>query len=263
MRFAQITDCHITEPGDLVADRVDPTDGLRRAVDRLAELGSEIDVVLATGDLTNDGRPGEYDVLERLLERIPQRIVVVPGNHDDRGELRRRFDLPVAADDDPIDHVVDLGDCRLVCLDTTVPGRNDGRVTIEQLTWLDTQIAERIDVPAIVVQHHPPFASGIESMDQYGLDGADIEADIVSRHRHVAGIVGGHYHRPIARAVGGTVAFACPSTAVQLHARLGDGPTTYADDPPAFALHELTGGSLTSHVVQLRETTSWVPSWAM
>ena len=263
MRLAQITDCHITEPGDVVADRVDPTVGLRRAVDHLVELGPDIDVVLATGDLVNDGRSGQYDVLEQLLAPLTQRVVVVPGNHDDRGELRRRFDLPVAADDDPIDHVVDLGDCRLVCLDTNTPGRNDGCLTIDQLTWLDTQIAERIDVPAVVVQHHPPFVSGIDAMDRYALDGAAIEADILARHRHVAGVVSGHYHRAIARAVGGTLAFACPSTAVQLFGRLGDGPTRYADDPPAFAIHELVDGSLTSHVVQLRDTESWVPSWAM
>lgn len=263
MRLAQITDCHVTAPGDLVADRVDPADGLRRAVDHLVALGADIDVVLATGDLVNDGRPAEYDRLQELLAPLPQPIVVVPGNHDDRAELRRRFGLPVAADDDPIDHVVDLGECRLVCIDTTVPGRHDGRVTIDQLTWLDTQIAERIDVPAIVVQHHPPFASGIESMDRYSLDGADIEAGILARHRHVAGVVAGHYHRTVVRAVGGTTAFACPSTAVQLLGRLGAGPTRYADDPPALAVHDLVDGSLTTHVVQLRDTESWVPSWAM
>ena len=263
MRLAQVTDCHITAPGELVADRVDPADGLRRAVEHLVELGTEIDVVLATGDLVNDGRPAEYDRLEELLAPLPQRIVVVPGNHDDRGQLRRRFDLPVAADHDPIDHVVDLGDCRLICLDTTVPGRHDGRITIDQLTWLDTQIAERIDVPSVVVQHHPPFSSGIESMDRFGLDGADIEADILARHRHVAGLVSGHYHRTIFRTVGGSHAFACPSTAVQLLGRLGGGTTTYADDPPALAVHDLVGDSLTTHVVQLRDTEAWVPSWAM
>ncbi|MAT06030.1 MAG: phosphodiesterase [Acidimicrobiaceae bacterium] len=262
MRIAQISDCHVTAPGELVADRIDPTAGLARAVDHLVALGDEVDVVLATGDLVNDGRPGEYDRLEALLAPLPQRVVVVPGNHDDRGELRRRFGLPPGGADQPIDRVVDLGDVRLVCLDTTTPGRNDGRLTIDQLTWLDTHLAERIDVPAIVVQHHPPFASGIAAMDRFALDGTDIEADIVRRHRHVAGLLAGHYHRPIARAVGGTLAFACPSTAVQLLGRLGRGPTTYADDPPAYALHELVDDALTTHVVQLRDTDEWVPSWA-
>lgn len=264
MRIAQISDCHITAGDDLVADRVDPTIGLRRAVDHIVALGEAIDVVIATGDLVNDGRIEEYDRLQHLLAPLPQRLVVVPGNHDDRSELRRRFaELPAATPDSPIDRVVDLGDVRLVCLDTTVPGRHDGRLQIDQLTWLDTALSERLDVPAIVVQHHPPFASRIESMDRFALDGAVIEADIVLRHRHVAGLIAGHYHCPISRAFGGTVAFACPSTAVQLVGRLGPGPTTYSDDPPALAIHDLVDGALTTHVVQLRDAQTWTPSWAM
>lgn len=262
MLIAQISDCHITEPGDLMADRVDPTVGLRLAVEHLVGLGDAVDLVLATGDLVNDGGAGEYDVLEALLAPLPQRLVVVPGNHDDRTELRRRFGLPAGEPTEPIRQVVDLDEARIICLDTNVPGHHHGSVDDEQLAWLDQALASRVDVPALIVQHHPPFESGIDQMDRYRLAGAAREADVVGRHDHAVGVLAGHFHRPIVRGFAGTVAFACPSTAAQLLGRLGSGPTTYCDDPPALALHDLTDGSLTTHVVQLRDTTAWTPSWA-
>ena len=78
MLIAQITDFHIVEPGGLMADRIDPSVGLAAAIDMINELDPMPDLVLATGDLVNDGLSAQYD----------QQI---PGNHDDRSEMRGRF----------------------------------------------------------------------------------------------------------------------------------------------------------------------------
>ncbi len=98
-------------------------------------------------------------------------------------------------------------------------------------------------------------------MDRYRLDAIEAEIEILGRHDHLIGVVGGHYHRTVWSALGSVAGFACPSTAVQLELRLGAGPTTYAADPPALALHRIEGTSLTTHVVQLGDGESWVPSW--
>ena len=102
MLIAQITDCHIVEPGGLMADRVDPAAGLRRAIAVINDLDPRPDLVLATGDLVNDGTPAQYDHLVPLLDQIAAPLLVIPGNHDDRTELRRRFDgLPDGGPDEP------------------------------------------------------------------------------------------------------------------------------------------------------------------
>ena len=262
MLIAQLTDCHIVEPGGTMADRVDPGPGLARAVEYLNSLGDEVDLVLATGDLVNDGRSEQYDELQRLLAPLGAPLLPLPGNHDDRSEFRRRFpDLPGGRPHDPIDHVVDRDEIRLVCLDTKVPGQHSGELDDDQLGWLEAALGEGGGRPTLVVQHHPPFASGIDAMDKYGLKGADVEAAIVERHRNVIGVVAGHYHRAIHTTVGGRPAFACPSTAVQLRARLGPGPTTYSSDPAALALHVVERSTITTHVVQLVSGETWVPSW--
>ena len=56
---AQITDCHIVEPGELMADRVDTAAMLRAAVAHILDMTPRPDVVLATGDLVNDVRTAQ------------------------------------------------------------------------------------------------------------------------------------------------------------------------------------------------------------
>lgn len=262
MLIAQISDSHITEPGGRVADRVDPAPNLRRAVEIINAFTPRINVVLGTGDLVNDGRPGEYDQFQSIIGKLRPRFIPVPGNHDDRTELRSRFDvLPSGRPDEPIDHVVDLGQCRLVCLDTTIPGRHDGRLTDDQLAWLDDALAAATE-PVIVVQHHPPIRSGIPAMDRYGLDGAQAEETVLGRHPHVAAVTSGHYHRAIHARFAGTMATVCPSTAVQLALMLADLPAHYSDEPTGLMVHDVSGGRVSSHLVPLIASTTWVPDWA-
>ncbi|MBK4217831.1 metallophosphoesterase [Paracoccus caeni] len=40
------------------------------------------DIVVATGDLTHRGRPGQYEKAAEFLERITAPVMCVPGNHD-------------------------------------------------------------------------------------------------------------------------------------------------------------------------------------
>jgi Icc protein len=264
MLIAQITDCHIVEPGGVMADRVDPAVGLRRAIALINALDPLPDLVLATGDLANDGTPAQYDHLVSLLDQLAAPLLVIPGNHDDRTELRRRFaGLPAGGPDQPIDFVVDEYELRLICLDTTIPGRHDGRVTAAQMTWLDRQLAARPARQTVVIQHHPPFASNIPWMDRdCGFEGADLEAAVLRRYGHVEAVFCGHLHRAIHRRFGGTVASSWPSTAVQLGFQLGSGPTTYTDEPAAIAVHVFEDMALNSHLVPIVDAARWVPSWA-
>lgn len=262
MLIAQITDCHVVDRGELFVDRVDSAAALRRAVDAIGRLDPVPDVVLATGDLVNDGRTTQYDHLMELLADLDVPVIAAMGNHDDRGELRRRFGLP-GSGDEPIDYVVDGYDVRFVVLDTTIPGEHRGRLTDRQIAWLDARLSDDTR-PTVVVQHHPPFLSGIASMDDYGLEGSGRQAATLARHHHVEAVVAGHVHRAIVTRFGGTVASCWPSTAAQVTLDLTGGATSYTSEPAGFALHRWTAqGGLISHLVPLVDSERWTPSWAL
>ncbi len=267
MLIAQISDCHIVDPGELFAERTDSADGLRRAIETLLGLPSMPDLVLLTGDLVNDGTPSQYDHLLDLLgplDGIP--LLPIPGNHDDRGELRARFPtaLPAGGADDPLDLVHDLGPIRLIALDTTIPGRHDGDLSDGQLSWLDEQLTLSPDRPTIVAQHHPPISSGMVAMDEAcGFAAHDREAEVLNRHTHVEAVVSGHLHRSLQRRYAGTVSITCPSTAGGLALGLDGGPVHYTTEPTGFLLHHWRDRvGLVSHLFPVGQFESWSPSWA-
>ena len=267
MLIAQISDCHIVDPGEMFAERTDSANGLHRAIETLLGLPSLPDLVLLTGDLVNDGTSSQYDRLLDLLRPlagIP--LLPIPGNHDDRGELRDRFPttLPAGRADDPLDLVYDIGPVRVIALDTTIPGRHDGDLTDDQLRWLDDHLMRAPDRPTIIAQHHPPIISGMVAMDEAcGFAAHDREAVVLNRHRHVEAVVSGHLHRSLQRRYAGTVSITCPSTAGGLALGLDGEPVHYTTEPTGLLLHHWRDHfGLVSHLVPVGDFESWSPSWA-
>ena len=73
MIIAQISDTHIKRKGRLLHHMIDTARYLKRAVKRLNHLDPPPDVVLATGDLTESGKPKEYRRLRKILADLAVR----------------------------------------------------------------------------------------------------------------------------------------------------------------------------------------------
>lgn len=250
MLIAQITDTHIKLPGKLAYKKVDTAAMLRRCVQELLALDPQPDLVLLTGDLVDLGRPEEYAHLRSILAPIKQRIIAIPGNHDEREAMRDAFRdggylrdtgkfLQFAIDDYPL---------RIVGLDTLIPGQGGGELCAERLAWLDRTLAAKSDMPTLVLMHHPPFVTGIGHMDKIGLKGREGFAAVVEKHAQVEKILCGHLHRTIHAQVGGRAALTCPSPAHQVALDIDpEAPSCFRMEPPGFMLHWWNGGKLITH----------------
>ena len=98
--------------------------------------------------------------------------------------------------------------------------------------------------------HHPPFATGIVSMDQMGLRTAYPLEPIFRRHANVERILCGHLHRTILTRFGGTVALTCPSPAHQVALDLlPDHPPMFVMEPPGYMLHRWSDEECVTHGV--------------
>jgi 3',5'-cyclic-AMP phosphodiesterase len=205
--------------------------------------------VLVSGDLSENAADAEYEQVLELLAPLQAPIFVLPGNHDDRAALRRHFAVP-GAGHEPVQYTVDLGPLRLVVIDTTKPGEDDGALDDERLSWLDAELAAAPDVPTVLAMHHPPLVTGIPALDEIGLPTEDrraLEAVLV-RHPQVRRIVAGHVHRPVTSELAGRAVLAVPSTYMQARLDLVMNELQTVPDPAGFALHVLRDGELISHV---------------
>jgi 3',5'-cyclic AMP phosphodiesterase CpdA len=168
-------------------------------------------------------------------------VYAIPGNHDIADPFHEAFGPPEFA--------VDVGDLRLVGVDTHIPGEDGGRI---DLARLDAHLRES-DRPTIVAMHHAPIPTGIPPMDAIGIREADVHGleGLLRTHAHVKRIVTGHVHRAITGALAGVPVFVCPGTHWQLELDFNATRIETNDDPPGYALHLLLEGDVISHVVAL------------
>ena len=239
MIFAQISDMHVRDDGQLCYGRVETSAFLARAVDHLVRMRPRPDLVFATGDLVDKGTREEYRRLRHLLAPLPMPVHLLVGNHDDRDALRAEFeDHRYLPRDGFLHYVVDDHPVRFVALDTLVPGQGGGHLCDERLGWLAARLAEAPTRPTVIVMHHPPFVTGIPRMDALGLAGAEAMGEIVRRHPQVEAVLCGHLHRAIQVRWYGTVASTAPSTAHQVDLDfIGVRPSSFTMEPPACQVH--------------------------
>lgn len=252
--IVQLSDTHISRPGQLAYDRVDTSTFLRQAVTAVQRLPQRPDAVVITGDLVDHGQAEEYALLQELLAPIRDiPLFLLPGNHDDRDTLRHAFPAqPAWMASGYAQYSVPLGPMQLVVLDTVVPRRDQGALCPERLAWLDETLHQCRERPTLIAMHHPPFRTLIDGMDEIGLlEGAEALEAIVQRHPQVQGLISGHVHRHVQTLFGGTRAVIAPSTAHQVALDLGPGaPLAWTLEPPGILLHAFTPqGRLVTHQI--------------
>ena len=249
MIIAQITDTHIKRKGRLLHHIVNTAKHLRKAIRLLNAMEPRPDVVLATGDLVEDGKRKEYKRLRSILAELTIPLYVIPGNHDRREAFREAFaDHVYLPPNGPLHYVVDDYPVRLIGLDTTVEDHAGGVMDAVRLNWLNEQLAPAPDTPTLIFMHHPPFQTGIPMLDNLGFHGRDEFGAIVERHPQIERIVCGHIHRSMQVRWHGTIASTAASTAFQFVLELRDRDRIgIGRERPGFALHVWDGNQLVSH----------------
>ncbi|MEL6938761.1 MAG: phosphodiesterase [Cyanobacteria bacterium J06598_1] len=238
MLIAHISDLHVMGPGNLAYDIVDTGPMVEKAIAHIATLSP--DLVVITGDLVHNVQPAEYQRLKTILSALSMPVYLIPGNHDSRDLIRTTFTshtyLPSTG---YLQYTLQSGPLRLIMLDTNVPGKGHGELDDERLTWLDEQLSEQPHQPTIIFMHHPPFTTGIDMMDGYGLSGLDQLESIIQKYSCIQRIGCGHVHRPVQKLWAGTLAYTVPSPVHQVSLDLSATAqaATFTMEPPAYQLH--------------------------
>jgi 3',5'-cyclic AMP phosphodiesterase CpdA len=255
MLIAQISDLHITATGPLY-DRVDTQGFLKRAIAHLNALSPQPDVVLATGDLVDQGTVAEYAMLATILAPLRAPVYLALGNHDDRTAFRQVFgDRPYVPTQGPIQYAIDGDPVRILVLDTLVPGASHGTLSPATCQWVADELARHPHQPTVITLHHPPFMTGLSAMDRINCQDGEALGAIVSQWPQVERVICGHVHRAVQVRWAGTLGSIAPSVAHQVALRLNPAQSNgLTFEPPAFSLHlwqPATG--LITHTVPIGE----------
>lgn len=211
--LVQLTDSHLFAEASGRLLGMDTTESLRRVVERVLDEQPCVDLMLATGDLSQDGSIASYERFRTLCEPIQAPARWCPGNHDELASMQE-----VAQDGELMAPILDIGTWRVVMLDTLVPGSVFGMLRREQLELLERTLQEAPQRHHLICLHHHPVTIGSRWMDAIGLHNREALFEIVDRYPNVRALLWGHIHQEFDDWRDDVRLLASPSTGVQFTA---------------------------------------------
>jgi len=185
-------------------------DSLRRVVERVRFEQRRIDLILASGDLSQDGSPESYRRFAELTAPLDAPARWFAGNHDDAQAMRQ-----ACAGTERLEVVTDLGHWRLIALDSSIPGAVPGQLDAAQLELLEQALSEAGARHVLLSFHHHPLPVGSAWLDPIGLRNAEALFAVLDRYPNLRCILWGHVHQEIDVQRNGVRLLASPSTCVQ------------------------------------------------
>ncbi|MEU1468900.1 metallophosphoesterase [Streptomyces sp. NPDC005761] len=229
--LAQISDLHLDG-----SERA--TERATRVMDYLRALPRPVDALLVTGDIADHGEEAEYEEAARILT-APFPVLTCPGNHDVRPAYRKAL-LGEAAEHGPVNRVHHISGTAVLMCDSTIPGRDEGRLDTETLAWIDTTLTELPqDTPALIAFHQPPVALHHPLPDSGMLQEPGQLADLLDAHPQVAAVLTGHAHTAAASIFAARPLIVGPAVTWTLRMPWEGDRAADRDQPPGLAFHVL------------------------
>jgi Icc protein len=187
MRIIQLTDLHLGREGD-DSHGVDVRKNFLNLLEKIPAY--DADELIITGDLClNKGDATVYKWIYEQLEPLGLPVRVISGNHDESSLLAKAFGLKPFLRRKELFYLRTETPVPIFYLDTA-----KGRVSKQQLSWLEEEIPKCID-PIILFMHHPPLLAGVPYMDRkYALKNREDLQQILLTHSDLIHIYCGHYH---------------------------------------------------------------------
>jgi 3',5'-cyclic AMP phosphodiesterase CpdA len=262
MIIAQMSDTHIVPKGQewKSLPQTQVANRLKLVVDSLNSLNPKPDVVLLTGDAVDDAGLEGYTHLKEILRSLSIPLYIIPGNHDDREEMRVAFQHESYMPPEGfIQYVIDDFPVRLIGLDTVVPQEPQGLLCQERVDWLTGVLKENTSKPTLIFMHHPLIEIGQKLLDRLKCHVPEDFEALIGSFSNIIGIISGHYHKSCATIYGETSCFVAPSVApVHYFEKASDEETKIIElVHPSFVLHRwIENFNLVSEVVQALQPTN-------
>lgn len=207
---------------------------------------AHFDLILLTGDLAQDTGTESYRRILTKLEAYQTRCVCLPGNHDDYGLMRQVFNT------DSINccKQVLLGNWQVLSLNSQIPGDPGGRLSDEELGFLERCLSENVGRHTLIAIHHHCLETESPWMDAMIIENRRELLAIADRYPQVKAITTGHVHQVMDLKINGYRVFGVPSTCFQFTPKSSEPEVN--DTAPGYRLIELyADGRIESEVVRL------------
>ena len=186
-RIVQLTDIHFCkDPQTTILDG-NPEKAFEKVFNHLLMLEINPDLIIATGDLAEDGSVEAYSRLRSIFENSDLTTVVLPGNHDSISNMKSSLVSPLIK----MQKRFEVRGWQGICLDSTIVGQDSGRISDYDLRWLEDTLTQ-IHAPCLIALHHSPVSNCLSSVCQ--LDNGEELLNVLAKFKQVKVVISGHTH---------------------------------------------------------------------
>ena len=211
VRVVQLSDTHLFESTEGKLLGLNTEDSLTKVLELIKQEQPEADIVLATGDLSQDGSEDSYSRFHSHMSstfNIP--VYWLPGNHDLMGKMNLHKAAEFMA---PC--VVYVGEWHIIMLDSTVEGQVPGYMEEGQLRFLRASLDASSGKHVMVCLHHQPVPVGSKWLDEQLVGNAEQFISVLDDYDNIRAVIWGHVHQDFVGERNGVKLMSVPSTCVQ------------------------------------------------
>ena len=213
MKIIQLTDLHLY--ADPIKGKLLGMNTAESFQAVLSLLKTPPDMILLTGDLSQDETRAAYQYIIQSLKNFTCPIYWIPGNHDNPALMAEVF-LQYA---DIINiyayKSILIDNWHLILLDTHYAQHVEGLLSEESLNQLDALLTTYADKNTLIFMHHPPVSINCAWIDKLALVNTQAFGEIIDKHTHIKAIFCGHVHQEYKAFYKKIPVYTSPSTCIQ------------------------------------------------
>jgi Icc protein len=205
MKILQVSDCHVSADPKVKYRGQSAGRNLREMLPVMCAW--DPDLVLLTGDVSEDASPASYARVAAMLGTVGVPLLALPGNHDDPEVMKHHFRRGPWRGP----YTRETGRWLLVLMDSTNPGRISGSFSQQALERLDEDLRGSSAEFILIALHHQPVPVNSPWIDRYALEDPGLFFNYIDRDSRVRCITWGHVHQDFRTQRNGVALLGAPS----------------------------------------------------
>lgn len=201
MRIVHISDIHLVNKETSIWD-TDTFAHFNKAIELIKSI-DEVDAIVVTGDLSNDGSEWTYKYIDQSFKSLGVPTLCCPGNHDSTSMMLKEY-VPSFY---TVNQKTIIGGYKFLILNSVIPddeepntNKSRGLFSKEMLKYVEEEIKD--GVPTIIEFHHSPLEPG-GWLNRKLLDNRNEFNALIHDADNVKLVLYGHIHYPIQNVING------------------------------------------------------------
>jgi Icc protein len=243
----EMTVLHLSDPHLFADDQgsllgVNTQESFCAVLDDIRAKGIEPDVVIVTGDISQDYSKASYQFFAEQMAKLGKPVFTLAGNHDEVEHLSGCLSKPPLFNHKQIltEH------WQILMVSSHLEGEVHGRISGSELAWLKGCLEDNSDLPTMLYMHHHPVPVGCDWLDEIGVRNKGELLELVTQHPQVKLCGFGHVHQFSEHKIDHALYCSVPSTCVQFKRHSSD--FAASSETPGYAVYQChADGSFDKH----------------